>query len=207
MLADILPTGYEVGVLNGAVAPGRHGRDRRRRSDRPVRDHDRQAVLAEPHHRRSTWPQPRCDAAKRFGADVVINAGPRTPLEVVRALTGGLGADVGDRGGRGSRRRSSCATELVRPGGTSPTSASTASPATLHLETLWIRNVTITTGLVDTSTTPTLLRLLAAGQIDADADSSPTGSASTSSWRPTTCSPTRDTGALKVVLERVPADT
>jgi len=39
-------------------------------------------------------------------------------------------------------------------------------PATLHLETLWIRNVTITTGLVDTRTTPTLLRLLAAGQLD-----------------------------------------
>ena len=39
-------------------------------------------------------------------------------------------------------------------------------PATLHLEDLWIRNVTITTGLVDTATTPTLLRLLADGQLD-----------------------------------------
>ena len=39
-------------------------------------------------------------------------------------------------------------------------------PATLHLETLWIRNVTITTGLVDTAATPTLLRLLASGQLD-----------------------------------------
>ena len=39
-------------------------------------------------------------------------------------------------------------------------------PATLHLESLWIRNVTVTTGLVDTASTPTLLRLLAAGQLD-----------------------------------------
>ena len=40
-------------------------------------------------------------------------------------------------------------------------------PATLHLEDLWIRNVTITTGLVDTSSTPTLLRLVTGHQLDA----------------------------------------
>ncbi len=40
------------------------------------------------------------------------------------------------------------------------------APATLHLEDLWIRNVTITTGLVDTSSTPMLLRMLAAGRLD-----------------------------------------
>ena len=40
-------------------------------------------------------------------------------------------------------------------------------PATLHLEDLWIKDVTITTGLVDTYSTPTLLRLLASGQLDA----------------------------------------
>ncbi len=41
-------------------------------------------------------------------------------------------------------------------------------PATLHLESLWSRDVTVTTGLVDTYSTPTLLRLLAARQIDAE---------------------------------------
>ena len=50
--------------------------------------------------------------------------------------------------------------------GASPTSASTAQPATLHLEDLWIRNVTITTGLVDTYSTPTLIRLVQGGQLD-----------------------------------------
>jgi alcohol dehydrogenase len=39
-------------------------------------------------------------------------------------------------------------------------------PATLHLEDLWIRDVTITTGLVDAYSTPTLLRMLGAGQLD-----------------------------------------
>lgn len=45
---------------------------------------------------------------------------------------------------------------------------STASPATLHLEELWIRNVTITTGLVDTYSTPTLIKLVASAQLDVD---------------------------------------
>ena len=40
-------------------------------------------------------------------------------------------------------------------------------PATLHLEELWIKDVTITTGLVDTYSTPTFLRLLAGHQLDA----------------------------------------
>jgi alcohol dehydrogenase len=39
-------------------------------------------------------------------------------------------------------------------------------PATLHLETLWIRDITITTGLVDTNSTPRLLRLVAEGRLD-----------------------------------------
>jgi alcohol dehydrogenase len=41
-------------------------------------------------------------------------------------------------------------------------------PATLHLEDLWIRNVTVTTGLVDTYSTPTLLRLIEAGKLNAE---------------------------------------
>ena len=41
-------------------------------------------------------------------------------------------------------------------------------PVTLHLEELWIKNVTITTGLVDTYSTPTLLRLAQNRQVDVD---------------------------------------
>ena len=50
-LADILPTAYEVGVLNGARRAGRHGRDRRRRPDRARGDHDRAAPHAGPDRR------------------------------------------------------------------------------------------------------------------------------------------------------------
>ena len=58
-------------------------------------------------------------------------------------------------------------TELVRPGGHVANIGVHGKPATLHLESLWIRDVTITTGLVDTYSTPTLLRLVARRQIDA----------------------------------------
>ena len=54
----------------------------------------------------------------------------------------------------------------MRPGGHVANIGVHGKPATLHLESLWIRDVTVTTGLVDTSSTPTLLRLLSSGQLD-----------------------------------------
>jgi len=54
----------------------------------------------------------------------------------------------------------------VRPGGHVANVGVHGKPATLHLESIWIKNLTITTGLVDTYSTPTLLRLLAEGRID-----------------------------------------
>jgi len=57
-------------------------------------------------------------------------------------------------------------TTLVRPGGRVANIGVHGKPATLHLEDLWIRNVTITTGLVDTFSTPTLLKMVAGGQLD-----------------------------------------
>ena len=64
------------------------------------------------------------------------------------------------------RPASSCAPRSSGRVAAWPTSGSTAMPATLHLESLWIRDVTVTTGLVDTCSTPTLLRLLTSGQLD-----------------------------------------
>jgi alcohol dehydrogenase len=58
-------------------------------------------------------------------------------------------------------------TELVRPGGRVANVGVHGHPATLHLETLWIRDITITTGLVDTFTTPALMKLIAEGRLDA----------------------------------------
>jgi alcohol dehydrogenase len=59
------------------------------------------------------------------------------------------------------------AADLIRPGGRVANIGVHGRPVTLHLERLWTRNVTITTGLVDTYSAPTLLRLLVGKQIDA----------------------------------------
>jgi alcohol dehydrogenase len=166
MLADILPTGYEVGVLNGRVRPG-----------------DVVAVvgagpiglsammgarLFSPSHVVAIdLADSRLEAAKQFGADVVVNNGREDPLAVVRELTGGLGADVSVEA-VGVPATFELATQLARPGGHIANIGVHGQPATLHLEDLWIRNVTITTGLVDTYSTPTLLRLAQGNQIDAD---------------------------------------
>jgi alcohol dehydrogenase len=158
MMSDILPTGYEVGVLNGHVQPG-----------------DVVAVvgagpiglsavmgarLFSPSHIVAIdLADSRLEAAKQFGADVLVNNGREDPLEVIKALTGGLGADVAIEA-VGVPTTFELATTLIRPCGRVANIGVHGQPATLHLEALWSRNVTITTGLVDTYSTPTLLRLL-----------------------------------------------
>jgi alcohol dehydrogenase len=165
MLADILPTGYEVGVLNGSVRPG-----------------DTVAIvgagpiglaatlgakLHSPSHVVAIdLAAGRLDAAKQFGADIVVNSRGDDPVERVMELTDGLGADVAIEA-VGVPETFELCTRLVRPGGHVANVGVHGKPATLHLEDLWIKNVTITTGLVDTYSTPTLLRLVAARQIDA----------------------------------------
>jgi alcohol dehydrogenase len=166
MLADILPTGYECGVLNGAVRPG-----------------DTVAVvgagpiglaaimgarLYSPSHIVAIDPAAsRLEAAKQFGADVLVNNSVEDPLAAVRGLTGGLGADVAIEA-VGIPETFELTTALIRPGGRAANIGVHGHPATLHLEELWIKDVTITTGLVDTYSTPTLLRLVSSGQLPAD---------------------------------------
>jgi len=58
--------------------------------------------------------------------------------------------------------------DLVRPGGRIANVGVHGHPATLHLESLWSRNVTITTGLVDTFQTPRLLSMVTSGQLHLD---------------------------------------
>jgi alcohol dehydrogenase len=89
---------------------------------------------------------------------------------------------------------------MVRPGGHVANIGVHGRPATLHLEDLWIKNVTITTGLVDTRSTPTLLRMTAAGRL-------PTAELVTHTFplehmeeAYEVFSRAADTGALKVVL-------
>jgi alcohol dehydrogenase len=108
----------------------------------------------------------RLEAAKQFGADVTVNNGREDPLQTVRDLTDGLGADVAIEA-VGVPAAFELTAALARPGGHIANIGVHGEPATLHLEELWIKNVTITTGLVDTYSTPTLLRLAQGRQIDA----------------------------------------
>ncbi|MEU9477542.1 zinc-dependent alcohol dehydrogenase family protein [Streptomyces sp. NPDC048191] len=162
LFADIFPTSYEVGVLNGRVRPG-----------------DTVAVvgagpvgLAAVATARLFAPEriisvdlapARLEAARRLGADAVADV-REEPGQLVADLTDGLGADVVMEA-VGAPESFELCTRMVRPCGHVANIGVHGRPATLHLEDLWIKNVTITTGLVDTSSTPTLLRMAAAGRL------------------------------------------
>ncbi|MEP6910265.1 MAG: zinc-binding dehydrogenase, partial [Actinomycetota bacterium] len=107
----------------------------------------------------------RLDHALAIGADIVIDNGKSNALAEMMELTGGLGADVAIEA-VGLPDTFELCTELVRPGGRVANVGVHGHSATLHLERLWIRDITITMGLVDTKTTPTLLDLVANGRLD-----------------------------------------
>ena len=107
----------------------------------------------------------RLNRAVQFGADTTINNGREDAYARVMELTDGLGADVALEA-VGVPQTFELAAELIRPGGRVANIGVHGHPATLHLERLWIRNVTITTGLVDTSTIPQLMKLIGRGQLD-----------------------------------------
>ncbi|MDX6401037.1 MAG: alcohol dehydrogenase, partial [Gaiellaceae bacterium] len=100
-----------------------------------------------------------------LGADVTINNTSVDALAAVMELTGGLGADVAIEA-VGLPETFELSTELVRPGGRVANVGVHGHSATLHLETLWIRDLTITMGLVDTFTTPRLLDLVSEGKLN-----------------------------------------
>lgn len=197
LFADVFPTAYEVGVLNGRVRPG-----------------DTVAVvgagpvgLAVVATARLLSPEriiavdlapARLEAARRLGADVVAD-GRETPDALVADLTDGLGADVVVEA-VGAPESFELCTRIVRPGGHVANIGVHGGPAVLHLEELWSKDVTITTGLVDTCSTPALLRMAAAGRL-------PTGQLVTHTFplermeeAYEVFAKAAETGALKVVL-------
>jgi alcohol dehydrogenase len=163
-LSDIMPTALEVGVLNGQVKPG-----------------DTVAIvgagpigLAAIMTAKLYTPgriiaidlaDSRLASARAFGADVTINNGSEDAVKTVFELTGGLGADVAMEA-VGVPATFELAADLVRPGGHVANIGVHGKPATLHLEKLWLRDVTITTGLVDTYSIPQLLSLIQGGRLD-----------------------------------------
>lgn len=161
MLADIMPTSYEVGVLAGNVSPG----------DTVVVVGAGPIGLAALTTARLFSPscvimvdpaESRRDSALAAGADHAV--APDDAGGLVASLTQG-GADVVVEA-VGVPSSFELCTALVRPGGHVANVGVHGEPATLHLETLWIKNVTITTGLVDTRSTPLLLRLLSEKLLD-----------------------------------------
>jgi alcohol dehydrogenase len=202
-LADILPTSYEVGVLNGGVAPG-----------------DTVAIvgagpigLAAVMTARLYTPgrivvldvaDARLDHAKEFGADIVINNGATNATAQIMELTDGLGVDVAIEAVGIPETFELCA-EIVRPGGHVANVGVHGHPATLHLEKLWIKDVTITTGLVDTSTTPRLLELIANGRLDPTPFATHRFELAETEQAYETFADAASTNALKVVLSAEPA--
>jgi alcohol dehydrogenase len=199
LLADILPTAYEVGVLAARVTPG-----------------DTVAIvgagpigLAAVATARLLSPalvvvidkdEARLRAAKQLGADLTLSA-ETDVVSAVRDVTGGLGVDAALEAVGVPETFELCA-GLVRPGGRVANIGVHGKPATLHLESLWIRDVTITTGLVDTSTTPRLLGMLAKGQLDVDEMVTHRFGFDEMAEAYDVFSMPMDSGALKVVLFR-----
>jgi len=145
----------------------------------------------------------RLAKAREFGADTTINNGTENAVDQVMALTGGLGADVAIEA-VGVPATFELCTELVRPGGRIANVGVHGHSAELHLEKLWSRDVTITTGLVDAFTTPQLLKLVTEGRLDTAPFVTHRFPLDETMAAYDTFSDAANTHALKVVLEAVP---
>lgn len=198
-LADILPTAYEVGVLNGRVEPGDVvvivGAG-------PI---GLATIMTAKLHTPGTivavdLDDTRLAKALDFGADVVVNNGSEDAVARVMDLTDGLGADVAIEA-VGVPQTFELCTDLVRPGGRVANVGVHGHSAMLHLEKLWIRDVLITTGLVDTFTTPKLLKLIASGRLDPTIFATHRFSLADTMAAYDVFGSAAETNALKVVLE------
>ncbi|MFX4292959.1 alcohol dehydrogenase catalytic domain-containing protein [Streptomyces bohaiensis] len=164
LLSDVFPTAFEVGALNGRVAPG----------DTVLVVGAGPIGLAVVAAVRLFSParvivtdrdDTRLRAARAVGADATVRA-EEDPGRLVADLTDGLGADVAVEAVGTPATFELCAA-VLRPGGRLANVGVHGSPASLALHELWNRNVTITTGLVDTFSTPRLLSMLASDRLPA----------------------------------------
>ncbi|SFY05744.1 alcohol dehydrogenase catalytic domain-containing protein [Streptomyces atratus] len=197
LLADIFPTAYEVGVLNGGVRPG----------DTVVVVGAGPIGLAAIIGAGLYSPgriiavdlaESRLAAARSLGADATAGAAEE-PGQLVDDLTEGLGADVVIEAVGVPEAFEMC-TRMVRPGGRVANIGVHGRPATLHLEDLWSKDITITTGLVDTYSTPMLLGMLAADRLPSSSLITHRFELGQMEEAYDVFSRAADTGALKVVL-------
>ena len=198
-LADILPTAFEVGVLNGTITPGDVvaiiGAG-------PV---GLSAVLTAQLYTPGRivsidLADSRLESALVFGADITINNGREDPVALIMEMTDGLGVDVALEA-VGVPQTFELAADLIRPGGRVANIGVHGHSATLHLEKLWTRDVTITTGLVDTFSIPQLMRLIVSGRLDPSRFATHRYPLDDTMGAYDTFADAANTGALKVVLE------
>jgi len=163
MLSDILPTGFECGVLNGKVKPGDIiaivGAG-------PI---GMAALLTAQFYSPSEiimidLDDNRLNVAKTFGATQIINSGNENPVEKVMNLTNDKGVDAAIEA-VGMPETFELCQEIVNTGGHIANVGVHGKSTILHLETLWSKNITITTGLVDTFSTPMLFKNVQSGKL------------------------------------------
>jgi alcohol dehydrogenase len=163
MLSDILPTGFECGVLNGQVKPG-----------------DTVAIVgagpiglavlltAQFYSPAAVMmidlDENRLRVAKELGATTLINSADGKAVEGVLELTGGEGVDVAVEA-VGMPATFDICQSILAPGGHLANVGVHGKPVELHVEKLWDRNITLTTRLVDTVTTPMLLKVVGSGKL------------------------------------------
>jgi len=164
MLSDILPTGFECGVLNGKVAPGNTvaivGAG-------PI---GLAALLTAQFYSPAEiimidLDDNRLEVAKRFGATATINSTDGKAWEAVMKMTDKRGVDTAIEA-VGIPVTFELCQKLVASGGTIANIGVHGKKVDLHLEELWDRNISITTRLVDTATIPMLFKTVGAHKID-----------------------------------------
>jgi alcohol dehydrogenase len=200
MLSDILPTGFEIGVRNGRVKPG-----------------DVVAVVGSGPVGLSAMmtaglygasriiaidlDENRLTQARTFGATDSVNSGSAGWMDELMAMTDGLGVDVAIEA-VGIPQTFGMATEIVRPGGTVANVGVHGTSVELKLQDLWIKDIAITTGLVSTSTTPMLLKLVAQGKLTPEKFASHRFTFDAIMDAYDTFSRAAETKALKVIITR-----
>ena len=164
MLSDILPTGFECGVLNGQVKPG-----------------DTVAIVgagpvglavlltAQFYSPAAIFmidlDDKRLAVAKKFGATTLVNSTDGNAAQRVMELTDGAGVDVAIEA-VGLPATFGICQAIVAAGGRIANLGVHGKPVELHMEKLWDRNIAITTRLVDTVTTPMLLKVVRSGKLE-----------------------------------------
>lgn len=164
MLSDILPTGFECGVLNGKVQPGASVAIV---GSGPI---GLAALLTAQFYSPAQMimidlDDNRLAVAKTFGATDVINSSDGNARQTLMAMTGNRGVDTAIEA-VGIPATFELCQQIVAPGGVIANIGVHGTKVDLHLENLWDRNITITTRLVDTVSTPMLLKSLGSGKID-----------------------------------------